>query len=139
MKNLNLITFLSIFLFIVSCNDSGTETKTIDLLNRVWALKAFEVNGIQDLPPDGQVYNIQFKPDYKFTGINDCNSISGEFELNLNNITLDNIISTEVYCGKESLDYRYLEALRGAESFKIENDELSIYYQTSSKLIFISE
>lgn len=102
-------------------------------------LEAFEVNGMLDIPPDNQVYNIQFKVDNKFTGRNDCNDISGDFSSNSNNITMDNFTTTEVYCGKESLDYRYFEALRGAESYKIEKNELSIYYQTNSRLIFISE
>jgi len=139
MNKLNRITFLALFLFMVSCNDSATETNPIELLNGVWVLKSFEVNGIQDIPPADQVYNIQFKADNKFSGINDCNTISGNYGLNSNNITIDNISSTEVYCGKESLDYRYLEALSGAETYKIEKNKLSIYYQTNSRLIFIGE
>jgi len=139
MKILNLIFFLILLLFTLSCNESTTETKSSELLNTSWVLEAFEVNGILDIPPGTQVYNIQFKADNKFTGKNDCNSISGEYELNSNNIEIDNISSTEVYCGKESMDYRFLEALRGAESYKIEGNELSIYYQANFRLVFIDE
>ena len=139
MKILNLIFFLILFLFTLSCNESTTETISSELLNTSWVLEAFEVNGILDIPPDNQVYNVQFMADNKFTGISDCNSISGEFEVNSNYFNIDNIASTEVYCGKESMDYRYLEALTGAESYKIEGNELSIYYQANSRLVFSVE
>lgn len=141
-KTLNyikLILLTIILLIINSCNESTTETNSTELLNTLWVLEAFEVNGILDIPPDNQDYNIQFKEDYKFSGRNDCNTISGYYDLNSNNITLDNIISTEVYCGKESLDYIYIEALRRAESYKIDKNELTIYYKTNSELIFVSK
>jgi len=139
MKIFKIILSTILLLFTSSCSDSATETDSTELLNTLWVLKAFEVNGMLDIPPDDQVYNIQFNEDNKFTGRNDCNNISGNFSLNLNNITMDNLTTTEAYCGKESLDYRYFEALIVAEFYKIEKNELTIYYQTNSKLIFIGE
>lgn len=139
MKNLKFILLAIPLLFIISCSDSATETNSTELLNTLWVLEAFEVYGLQDTPPDDQVYNIQFNADNKFIGRNDCNDISGNFSLNSNNITMDNLTTTEVYCGKESLDYLYFEALRGAGSYKIEKNELSINYQTNFRLIFIGE
>ncbi len=139
MKKFKTILFAIILLFTSSCNESTTETNSTELLNTLWVLEAFEVNGMLDIPPDDQIYNIQFKADSKFSGINDCNNISGNFSLISNNITIDNLTTTEVYCGKESMDYLYLEALVKAESYKIEKNELFIYYQANSKLIFIGE
>ena len=139
MKNFTLLIFSTLLLFTSSCSDSATETNSLKLFNTLWVLDAFKVNGLLDIPPDDQVFNIQFKADRIFTGINDCNDISGEFSLNSNNITINRIITTDMYCGKESLDYRYLEALSGAETYKIEKNKLSIYYQTNSRLIFIGE
>jgi len=139
MKKLKILLLIILLSFVNSCNESTTETNATEFLNTLWVLEAFEVYGLQDTPPDDQVYNIQFKVDNKFTGRNDCNDISGSFILNSNNITIDNLTTTEVYCGKESLDYIYFEALRGAESYKIEKNELSIYYQSNFRLIFIGE
>ena len=139
MKNIKLLIFSTLLLFTSSCSDSATETNSTKLFNTLWVLEAFEVNRRHDIPPDDQVFNIQFREDNIFSGLNDCNSFLGSFILSSNNITIDNISSTEVYCGKESLDYRFLEALSEAESYKIEQNKLSIYYQTNSRLIFIGE
>ena len=139
MKYIKLILLTILILLVNSCNDSTTETNSTELLNTLWVLEGFEVNGILDIPPADQVYNIQFKEDNKFTGRNDCNNISGEFSLNSNNITINKLLTTDMYCGKESLDYRYAEALSGAKSYKIEKNELTFYYQTNFRLIFIGE
>ncbi len=138
MKKLELTLLAFFLLFTFSCSELTTETILPELFNKLWVLESFEVNGRIDVPPSNQVYNIQFTEDKKFTGTNDCNSILGDFSIELKSISINNIISTEVYCGKESLDYRYLQALERAESYEIELSEFIINYGINSKLNFVA-
>lgn len=138
MKKLKLILLVIPFLFASSCNESTTDTIPAELVNTLWVLESFEVNGRINAPPSDQVYEIQFNEDNKFDGTNDCNTISGIYSLKLNIITMDSMATTKVYCGKESMDYRYLEALNGAKTYDIGRSELSIYYEINSKLNFVA-
>ena len=139
MKKLNHIIFLILLFFVVSCEDSSTESEIKELLNTFWKLESFETDGKIVVPPKDQIYNIQFYADYTLSGRSDCNEILGGFKLKSNYITIDSLMTTEMYCGDTSLGDKYFTALHESETYQIPQDVLTIYCENNLKLSFIGE
>ncbi len=72
-----------------------------------------------------------------------CNSYSGSYEIDGQNITIDSISSTEMYCldpeGVMDQEEQYLSALGQAERFQIEDGKLEIFYSGDQVLSFTAE
>jgi heat shock protein HslJ len=72
-----------------------------------------------------------------------CNSYSGSYEIDGQNITIDSIGATEMYCmepeGVMDQEKQYLSALRQAERFQIEDSKLEIFYSGDQVLTFSAE
>ncbi len=137
-----LVVFLSgLNFFFLSCNNSITnDQEKKPLLKTVWNLKSFENNVGITVPAQDQVYNIKFLEDGTFSGKSDCNEINGHFTVDsLNSLNIENIVTTKVYCGKESLDEEYYNAIHDARSYEINKNELYIQYGNNSKLYFKAE
>ena len=60
--------------------------------------------------PSPENYTLIFYPDGTFTGMADCNSISGTYSTE-NGFFVDVQTSTMAYCGENSLDTLYLSTL----------------------------
>ena len=91
------------------------------------------------MPPKDQIYNIQFHADYTLNGRSDCNEILGGFKLKSDYITIDSLMTTEMYCGDTSLGDKYFKALHESETYQISQNVLIIYYGSDSKLFFVEE
>ena len=138
MKILNIVLFLTIFLFISCYNESNSED--LDFLNTVWTLQHFNIDCEIVKPPEGQVYTIQFDTDSTFSGINDCNDLVGKYNLiSENKIEVINAGGSYANCGDNSLFLDYMSALQSAESYEISGDKLTIFYENKSKLIFYGQ
>jgi len=139
----NAVYFLScftLFLLVVGCNKkTTTEPAKKEFLNTLWTLELFNVGGNVIKPQNEQIYNVQFKEDGTFTGINDCNDFGGKYEFKTeNSIVILKVGGSKVNC-PDSMFLEYLEAFRTAKSYKIHKNKLYIYYGDNSKLIFYGE
>ncbi len=132
------IILMSHMLLIYNCNKSPTESDIEDLVNKLWTLESFLINGKIIKPPDTQIYNVQFKENGRFSGVNDCNDFGGEYEIKSDNLIIIYAGGSEANC-PNSMYREYLEAFSTAKSYKIIKNNLNIYYGTNSALIFYRE
>jgi len=143
-------TTICIFLFlcfillisIFQCKKvEGPELETKKFMNTLWQLESFEIIGGEIIkPPKDQIYTVQFEEDNSFFAKSDCNEIVGNYEVKSGGSLIINIFAkTKIYCGKESLDKKYFEALDVVKSYEIDKNRLYIYYGTNSRLNFIGE
>ncbi len=54
-------------------------------------------------------------------------------------MSIYNLMITEVACGSTSLGNKYFTALDRAETYKVKNNKLTIFYEDNSKLNFIKK
>ncbi|WP_164997876.1 META domain-containing protein [Methanolobus psychrotolerans] len=88
--------------------------------------------------PEPEKYTITFSADGTYLIRADCNSGSGSYVLEEDQMTLSPGPMTLVYCGSESLDYKYIAFLGNVTSISIENDQLVLYVgESGDKMIFI--
>ena len=139
MKRISLIYVLFFLVTLFNCfltEQEENEPEEKNLQNTLWTLEYFDMEGIVSKPKDEQIYNVQFKEDCTFTGINDCNDFGGEYEVKTeNSIVILRVGGSKMYC-RDSMFLEYLEAFRTAKSYKIHKNRLYIYYGDNSKLIF---
>ena len=132
------IILMSYLLLVYNCNKSPTESNVENLVNRLWTLESFIINGNIINPPDIQIYNVQFKENGRFSRVNDCNDFGGEYEIKSDNLIIIRAGGSEANC-PNSMYREYFEAFKSVKSYKIINNILNIYYGTNSALIFYRE
>lgn len=77
--------------------------------------------------PDPENYTLAFFPDGIYHIKADCNSGSGTYTLEGNNLTLGPATITLMACGPESMDGEYLSLLPTVEAAAVENGQLVLY------------
>ena len=115
-------------LAIVSCN-TITPPSELSEVQGTWQLQAFELtDGSTIVVPNVQDFTIQFDPDGSLGVEADCNLCGGAYETSGNSISIDVQVCTFAYCGDESLDNQYLQALANTTGFAREGQELLLDY-----------
>ncbi|HNE51358.1 MAG TPA: META domain-containing protein, partial [Chitinophagales bacterium] len=69
---------------------------------------------------------------HTFIGYSDCNTISGEFTITATAIKFDNIVSSDIACGKHSIDNEFMQLLYTADTIKISG---KLLYLTKRKTL----
>jgi len=77
--------------------------------------------------PYPENYTLTFVPDGTYHIKADCNSGSGTYTLEGNNLTLGSATITLMACGPESMDGEYLSLLPTVEVAAVENGQLVLY------------
>jgi heat shock protein HslJ len=91
----------------------------------VWHLeRATLADGSSVTPDDPARYTVQFRRDGTVAIQADCNSGSGNYNLDGANLSIDQIATTLVGCPPESLGDRYLEWLAGVVSYAFDGEAL---------------
>ena len=140
MKKTKFILLIILLLFLNGCKDSATEAETKELLNTLWTLESFEIDGEVIQSPIDQIYNIQFFADSTMKGLSDCNEIGGKFKIfNNNQIEIFEFRTTEIYCGSGMLDDNYTVAIREVKSFIIDEKMLVLNSSKNVTLNLIGE
>lgn len=81
----------------------------------------------QIMVPYSENYTLAFSPDGTYHIKADCNSGSGTYTLEGNNLTLGPAAITLMACGPESMDGEYLSLLPSVGSVALENGQLVLY------------
>ena len=140
MKIIELTLLLFLIFIISSCINSSTEVETKELLNTLWKLEAFEIDGEIITPPVEQNYNIKFQSDSTFIGKSACNNIGGNYELEGDNsIIVTKLGTTFANCGEDSFYGAFYSAVHKLSSYYLHNNRLTLFYGNNSKLIFKAE
>jgi heat shock protein HslJ len=100
------------------------------LEDKRWVLESYgEPVNLQALLPNTEI-SATFKSDEsEVTGSAGCNTYFGSYKLQGNNLSIPGSIAvTEMYCGEEidQQEREYLTTLQSAESYKVEDGELTI-------------
>ena len=123
----------------VSC-DTITPPSELSEVQGTWQLQAFELTaGSTILIPNGQDFTIQFDPDGSLGVKADCNLCGGVYETNGNSISIDVQFCTRAYCGDESLDNQYLQALANTSRYTREGRELLLDYSNGTLRYNVSQ
>ena len=134
MKNhrIILLVFLTILLF--SCSSSN---KVVDpLINDIWVLEFFKGTSYNPKSEGVQLPTIEIHlKDKKVVGNTGCNNMNGKVEVEEDQITFSNIITTKMFCA-ESIEQEFLIALGMVNNYKIEKMKLHLYQDDDELLIF---
>ena len=97
-----------------------------DIENVTWVLESYRESGNLRVFPCSAI-NATFEGG-RISGYAGCNWYGGDYELKGNNLSITELINTEVWCGEQinKLEQEYLTALRDAESYEIEGGKLRI-------------
>lgn len=142
--------FLFILLFMVGGMVFHTGCKKIDIneppdmsiVGVKWILESIQYSPVTVIPIIESFY-ILLREDFNVGMEVDCNHCGGRYSLGDNNSILfdyTTIFCTEMYCGDDSMDEEFHEALNLATKYKVEGNRLRIYFNNgSSQLNFIAE
>ena len=102
----------------LGCNESPTSPS--DLIGETWRLVEIERSGLPSIPaPTGREFTIEFLDAGRISVRADCNSCSGTYELSDEaRVTIEPLACTRAFCGNDSLDTLYLQALSEARGLR---------------------
>jgi heat shock protein HslJ len=141
--------FLFILLFMVwgmvfhtGCKKSDiNEPPDMSIVGVKWMLESIQYSAANVIPI-AEIFFIQLKEDLSLEMEVDCNYCAGTYELGNNNFILfdySTIACTEAYCGDDSRDDDFHDALNSATKYEVDGNRLRVYFNNeSSQLNFIA-
>jgi heat shock protein HslJ len=147
------ITFVAATLLVSGCtetlddveeemNGEQMETENVsinDIIDIEWQWSGLIETepASQSVVPDPENYTIVFSADGTYSVKADCNSGTGNYTVEENDLTINPGPMTLAYCGPESLDSQYMALLINATSFTMENDQLVLFTgEDDDKMLF---
>jgi heat shock protein HslJ len=113
-----------------------------DITNIEWQWTGFQDSDSPETRitvPDPENYTLAFFADGTYYIKADCNSGSGTYTLDGNNLTLGPTTITLMACGPESMDGEYLSLLPTVEAATIEDGQLVLYPgNEGDKMFFVN-
>ena len=100
-----------------------------------WELQS--LGGTQVSNPEN--FTITFGADGELGTIADCNVCGGEYEVRGNGISIEIQFCTEAYCGDDSLDREYLEALANTTRYTRQESQLTLDYSGGALIYQVSQ
>ena len=130
------LIFLALITIIYGCTTKQVEGFNVNQLHDIWALES--IPG-EKITIDETVKNLPMLEIYveeeRVHGNTSCNTIDGKFEIDKNNITFYDIITTEMACPGD-LEQKFLSALDKVNNYKIEKLKLYLYEDDQEIMIF---
>lgn len=104
-----------------------TPTSPSQLIGETWRLVSIDRTGSTPLVPQAdRRFTIEFLDTGRVAVHADCNSCSGSYELTDGRLTIRPLACTRAFCGTDSLDTPFLQALTAAKTVQREESQLSI-------------
>jgi heat shock protein HslJ len=108
-----------------ACDESPTSPS--ELIGQSWRLVAIDRAGSSSLVPPGERrLALEFLDNGRLSVRADCNSCGGTFELTGARLTVRPLACTRAFCGNDSLDTPFLDALSNARTVHLEGSQLTI-------------
>jgi heat shock protein HslJ len=125
---------------VAGCGDHGTDSQNASFQKIVWNLRVFEtVGGPRDTIRDGRTYSVCFVSDSALQVQADCNTCTGIYHAVPTavdtQITINTLGCTKVFCGPQSLDTRFLNALSTANACTLLGNTLIVSYNHRLQLL----
>jgi heat shock protein HslJ len=131
-----ILIFLALITIIYGCTTKEVEGFNVNRLHDIWALESIAGDKITI---DETVKNLPMLEIYveeeRVHGNTSCNTIDGKVEIDKNNITFYDIITTEMACPGD-LEQKFLSALDKVNNYKIEKLKLYLYNNDQEIMIF---
>jgi len=127
--------------FLVQPGCKEEDVNSDELITGIrWILESFQYSAVNTIEVQDTFWII-FNDDFTFGMHVDCNVCSGTYQLGDNqNITLANTICTEAYCGDDSLDGEFHEAINNATAYECDGNRLTLFFNDQqSQLNFVAE
>lgn len=96
----------------------------------------FDIPEDRMMVPDPENYTLAFFPDGMYYVKADCNTGSGNYTLEGNNLMLGSATTTRMACGPDSLDNEYLQLLPRVETVALENGQLVLFPGNEGDMMF---
>jgi heat shock protein HslJ len=107
------------------CGCGGGLTGPSDVVGGTWRLTSWSrTDGQTTVVDDPNRYTISFGSDGRVSIKSDCNSCGGGYELNGSNLAVGAMACTRAYCGLQSLDHVFVQAVAGARTVSVRNGTL---------------
>jgi heat shock protein HslJ len=108
-----------------ACDESPTSPS--ELIGQTWRLLSIDRSGLPSNPaPSDRRFTIAFQDGGRLAVRADCNSCSGTYDLSRSQFNIRPLACTRAFCGNDSLDTPFLQALSDARSARIDGSELTI-------------
>jgi heat shock protein HslJ len=138
-----LIFMVSGMVFHTACKKSDiNDPPDMSIVGVKWILESIQYSAANVVPIE-EIFYILLKEDSRVEMEVDCNYCAGTYELGNNNFILfdySTIACTEAYCGDDSMDDQFHEALNSATKYEVDGNRLRVYFNNeSSQLNFIAE
>jgi len=127
----------------MGCKKSDlNEPPDMSIVGVRWNLESIQYSAANVIPID-EVFFIRLREDSRVEMEVDCNYCAGWYALGNDNSIFFNYTTmacTEAYCGEDSWDEEFHDALNTAKKYKVEGNRLRVYFNNgSSQLNFIAE
>lgn len=132
------ITILFTAFVLVSCDETK---KVIDVAGNVQLSGAYKVSSVNNTAVSENAPTFNFYAlDKTIKGNTGCNSFFGNYTLDLYAISFSDISSTEMACDQPIMDVEnsFLNALRNAGSYDIENSVLTVYSKSDRSVLMVA-
>ncbi|MCP4219290.1 MAG: META domain-containing protein [bacterium] len=141
MKQISLPILLSLVVFVGLLTTTGCRKSKTDpnLEGVTWVLEYFKYPNSNTVQAE-QRFSITFNAAGTMAMEVDCNACNGEYTAEASQMTFSNILCTEAYCGDESQDWEFHNALVTVTKYEFVNNSLILYFDKDrSTLHFRSE
>ncbi len=132
------ITLIIATLVFTGCDETK---KVIDAAGNVQLSGAYKISSVNNVAVSEHVPTINFYAlDKTVRGNTGCNNFFGNYVLDLYALSFNDIASTEIACAQPIMDVEnaFLNALRNAGSYDIENSVLTLYSKTDRSIIMVA-
>jgi heat shock protein HslJ len=134
MKNLKTVTYLAIALCTMSISACSLFKKSSDgngattvITDRKWKLVELAGKPVADKVNGKEPYIMLQKEDSRYTGTAGCNGVGGTFAFLANGkIKFSQGMSTKMFCDNMEVENGLTEALKTADNYSLNGDNLSI-------------
>jgi heat shock protein HslJ len=115
---------------LMACGEESPTGPSEVLTGTVWTLQSFQTTDEGTIAvPEPDHYTAEFAEDGGLNVGADCNTCRGSYSATATMLTINPALAcTEVYCGDDSLDFRYLQALGTVSAYAVSEDELRLTY-----------
>jgi heat shock protein HslJ len=130
-------------MFHTGCKKSDiNDPPDMSIVGVRWILESIQYSAASVIP-SVETFNILLNEDSTVEMEVACNYCAGTYELGNNNFILfdySTIACTEVYCGDDSMDDEFHDALNSASRYEVDGNRLRVYFNNeSSQLNFIAD
>jgi heat shock protein HslJ len=107
------------------CDESPNEPS--EIIGDTWRLASLqEASATPVVPPSGAQYTLRLTADNRAEVRSDCNTCNGVYSLDESDIQIGPLACTRAFCGEDSLDTEYVQALEDAEMLDVDEGEVTL-------------